>query len=281
MRALDLRELRGDRGDFVCQATDPVAVLARGLFQGVTTRGQVGEGAGQFIGGLFRCRKHGVRLGDALVHPRALCLIGAGFALERVFFARQPRQRRLRVRSQAPFALDVGVELDQAAVELGHAVLGARLLAFERLARCGQTLQGGGGLGLGLAHGGQIGGRVCLARGRLGLFAGSFGNHPYGRILGVLGLGQLGIGGDPAQMKQRRLRLADLLGHGAIADRLPRLPFERVHLSGKLIDDVFEPRQVLLRPAQPQFGLVPPHVQARICRQLPRARADAVPASPG
>jgi hypothetical protein len=32
---------------------------------------------------------------------------------------------------------------------------------------------------------------------------------------------------------------------------------------GKLIDDVFEPRQVLLRPAQPQFGLVPPHVQAR------------------
>jgi hypothetical protein len=79
----------------------------------------------------------------------------------------------------------------------------------------------------------------------------------------MLGLGQLGIGGDPAQMKQRGLSLADLLGHGAISDRLPRLPFERVHLSGKLIDDVFEPRQILLRPAQPQFGLVPPHVQAR------------------
>ena len=118
-----------------------------------------------------------VRFGDALVDAGALGFVGAGLALQRVFFARQPCQRRLGVRSQAPLALDVGAELDQAAVELGHAVLGARLLAFERLARRDQTLQGGGGLGLGLAQGRQVGGRERLARRRLGLLAGALGDH--------------------------------------------------------------------------------------------------------
>jgi hypothetical protein len=101
-----------------------------------------------------------------------------------------------------------------------------------------------------------------LARGRLGLRAGALGDHANGRILGMFGLGKLGIGGHPAQVKQRRLGLAHLLGHRAIADRLPGLPLERVHLGGQLIDHVFEPRQVLLRAAQPQLGFVPPHVQS-------------------
>src|SRR5262249_34071611 len=55
--------------------------------------------------------------------------------------------------------------------------------------------------------------------------------EPHRRALGLLGLGELGIGGDPAQMKQRRLGLAHALGDGAVTDRLPRLAFERVDLA--------------------------------------------------
>ena len=73
---------------------------------------------------------------------------------------------------------------------------------------------------------------------------------------------ELGIGGDPAQMEQRGLGLAHLLGDRAIADRLPRLPLERVDLAGELADHVLEPRQVLLGRAQPQLRLVPARVQA-------------------
>src|SRR5262249_10291888 len=62
--------------------------------------------------------------------------------------------------------------------------------------------------------------------------------------------------------------LAHLLSDGAVADRLPRLPLERVDLSSELIDDILEPRQVLLRRAQPQLRLVPPRVQARYAGRL-------------
>src|SRR5438132_8710255 len=64
-------------------------------------------------------------------------------------------------------------------------------------------------------------------------------------------------------MKQRRLGLAYALGDGAITDRLPRLAFERVDLARELVDHVFEPREVVLRRAQPQLRLVPPRMQAR------------------
>ena len=64
-------------------------------------------------------------------------------------------------------------------------------------------------------------------------------------------------------MKQRRLGLAHALGDGAITDRLPRLAFERVDLARELVDHVFEPREVVLRRAQPQLRLVPPRMQAR------------------
>ena len=154
-------------------------------------------------------------------------------------------------------------ELHKSPIELGHPLLGARLLAFERLTRHDEPLQGGGGARLGLAQGGQLGGRKRLALGRLGLLAGALGDEPHGAVLGLLGLGELGLGGHPAQVKQRRLGLAHLLGDGAVTDRLARLPLERVDLGRKLIDDVVEPREVLLGPAQPQLRLVPPRVQAR------------------
>ena len=79
----------------------------------------------------------------------------------------------------------------------------------------------------------------------------------------MLGLRQIGIGGNPAQMKKRRLGFANLLGHGAVANRLARLALESVDLGGELIDHLFEPREVVLRCPQPQLRFVPARMQSR------------------
>ena len=76
------------------------------------------------------------------------------------------------------------------------------------------------------------------------------------------GFAEFRIGGDPAQVEQRGLGLADLGGDIAVAHRLARLRLERLHLAGELVDDVFEPQQVLLGRAQPQLCLVPARMQA-------------------
>ncbi len=64
-------------------------------------------------------------------------------------------------------------------------------------------------------------------------------------------------------MEQGRFSLAHLLGDHAVAHRLLGLALEGLDLAGELIDDVVEPRQVLLGRAQPQLRLVPARVQAR------------------
>src|SRR5262249_12501545 len=64
-------------------------------------------------------------------------------------------------------------------------------------------------------------------------------------------------------MNRRRPGLPHALGAGGVADRLARLPFERVDLAGELSDHVFEPREVVLGRAQPQLRLVPARMQAR------------------
>ena len=61
---------------------------------------------------------------------------------------------------------------------------------------------------------------------------------------------------------KRRLGLAHLRRHGAVADRLARLLLERVHLRGELADHVFQPQQILLGRAQPQLRLVAARMQA-------------------
>ncbi len=69
-------------------------------------------------------------------------------------------------------------------------------------------------------------------------------------------------------MQEHCLGSAHLLRDGAVTDRLPRLLFERVDLSGKLIDDVLEPGEILLCRAQPQLRLVPPRMQPRYTGRL-------------
>ena len=171
-------------------------------------------------------------------------------------------QRGFGVGGELALALDVGGELLEPAVEFGDAVLGARFLAVERLARDDEPLQRRGGPGLGLAQCRQAGGDLGLALGGLRLLAGAGGDDAHGLVLGALGLADLGLRGDPAQMEQHRLGPAHLAGDSAVADRLARLLLQRRDLRGELADDVFEPRQIGLGGLEPQFRLVPARMQA-------------------
>ena len=257
------RELGLDRGGLGLRAGCARSACSRtALRQLIALRGEVGERAGELREGLLRARQHLVVGGDARVGAGALARVGLRLAPQRLLLGGQPLERRLRVARQPPLALDIGVELDEPLVELGDALLGAGLLALERLAGDHEALQGGGGADLGVAQRRQLGGGLDLAPGRLGLLAGARRHHPDRQILGVLGFRVLAIGRHPAQVEQGGLGLADLLGDDAVADRLLGLALERLDLAGELVDDVVEPRQVGLGGAQPQLRLVPARVQA-------------------
>ena len=101
-----------------------------------------------------------------------------------------------------------------------------------------------------------------LALGGFGLGAGARGDLAQRHVLGVLGFGDLGGRGGPAQMIERRLRLAHLRRHGAVADRLARLLLQAVDLRGELADHVLEAQQIGFGGLQAQFGLVAARMQA-------------------
>ena len=109
---------------------------------------------------------------------------------------------------------------------------------------------------------GKSGGDVGLAGRRLRLFAGARGDDANGFVLGALGFADFAARRDPAQMKQQRFGAAHLAGNVAVAHRLPRLGLQRRDLGGKLADDVFDPRQILLGGLEPQFRFVAARMQA-------------------
>jgi hypothetical protein len=81
-------------------------------------------------------------------------------------------------------------------------------------------------------------------------------------IAGALGLFDLFIRVDPAQVIERGFLLAHLGGDFAVADRLARLPLQGRHLACELGDHVFQPLQIVLGAAQAQFRLMAAHMQA-------------------
>ncbi len=123
-------------------------------------------------------------------------------------------------------------------------------------------MQGGAGARLGLAQIGQCRLRRRLARGGLRLRSGAVGNLTHADVLGALGLGNLVVGGGPAQMVEGCFRLAHLARHRAVADRLPRLLLQAVDLGAELADHILDPQQIGFRRFQPQLSLVPAGMQA-------------------
>ncbi|MGH6679827.1 MAG: hypothetical protein ACREDL_13070, partial [Bradyrhizobium sp.] len=54
---------------------------------------------------------------------------------------------------------------------------------------------------------------------------------------------------------------ADLCRQAAIADRLPRLPLQGVHLRFDLLQHIFEPEEIVLCALEAQFRFMPPRVE--------------------
>ena len=236
-------------------------MIAQRRLQLIAARAQIGERAGQFGKGFLRGGERRVGRGVAAFdvgEPQGARL---RFGLERLLLGVEARERRLGVGGKRALALEVGGELFEPPVELDDALLGASLLALERVARDNEALQRGGGLGLGLAQGRQAGGDLRLARGRLRLLAGARGDDAHGAVPQPLGLGDFRLGRAPAQMQQQRFVAAHLAGNVAVAHRLPRLGLERGDLRGELSDDVLDAQQVLLGRLEPQFRLVASGVQ--------------------
>ena len=173
-------------------------MLAQALLKLIAARRQIGEQAGQFAKRFFRPGKRRVRrrnaLGDA-DQPR-VGFLRHGF--EGCFLGVEASKRRRGVGRQRPLALQIRRELLDAAIELADALLGPRLFAFERFPRDDEPLQGGCGPGLGLAQGRQTGSDLCLLGRRLRVLAGARRDDANAFVLATLGLGDFGLGGDPA-----------------------------------------------------------------------------------
>ena len=259
---VQVRELGLDFADLAFEPHQPRRMVGHGAFELIAPRHQVGERAGEFAECLLDFGERDLGRADT-GRDLGLALRHAGGVLRQAgFFGRKPLQRRLGVRLLALLALDVLRELGQAAVELDDALVDARFLAVERLARHHEPLQRGAGLGLFVAQRRQVGGRVGLLGGSFGLHAGCLGDAADAQILGVARLRDLGIGGDPAQMEQRRLGLAYVGRHLPVVHRLARLPLQRVDLLRQLPDHVLEPGEIGLGRLQPQLGLVAARMQA-------------------
>src|SRR4051812_50039565 len=114
-----------------------------------------------------------------------------------------------------------------------------------------------------LAQRRQVRCEMSLQTDDFGLFAGTLGNYADGEVARMFGVADFLVSAGPAQMRQRGFGLAYLRRHGAVADRLPCLTLQRIHLTRQLPDDVFEAGEGLLSGPQPQPLPVAAGVQPR------------------
>ncbi len=153
-------------------------------------------------------------------------------------------------------------QLHQPPVELDDALVDARFLAVELIARHHEALQRRAGLRLLVAQRRQIGGGIRLCGRGFGLRAGRLRDAADAHILRVAGFDNFGIRRDPAQVKQRRLGLAHVGRHLLVLHRLARLTLERIDLLRELPDHVLQPVEVRLGGLEPQLRLVAACMQA-------------------
>ena len=245
-----------DAGDFLIEPGQPVAMGADAGFELVALGGEVGQRRGQFAEHLLGGGKRRFRFRHAVIDAGALFDARLDLFLDLGIFGVEPLQRDLGIRGLLLFARDIGGELRQPPVELGDALLGALFLAVEQFARIGEALQSRRGAGFALAERRQFGGADRLDARGLGLLAGPLGHFANVDVMGARGFGDVGIGFEPAQMKQRRLGLAHLGGDFAEADGLACLLLQAVDLAGELADHVLDAGEVGLGSFQPQLGFV-------------------------
>ena len=262
LRLVEVGKLVLDLADLRLEAHQPHRVLAHRAFELVAPRDEIGERAGQFAEGLFDRGKR--RFGSAHARRYLGFTLGEARAILRKagFFAGKPLQRGFGIGLLALLARDILDELREPAIKLQDALVDARFLAIELLARDHKALQRRTGFGFFVAQRRQVGGRVRLTDCGFGLRARRLGDTADARILGALGFGDLGMRRDPAQVEQRRLGLAHVGRHLLVLDRLARLTLQRIDLLRQLPDHVFKPVEVCFRRLQPQLRLMTARMQA-------------------
>ena len=224
--------------------------------------GEIGERGGQIRENLLGGAEFAVGLGYLGIDPAAAAGAFARLFADGFFFGGELGQGCFRVGGELLFALAVGGELLEAEIEFGDAVLGARFLAVEVLQCHVEPVQSGAGARFGFAQFRQGRRHQRLALGGFGLRADAGRDLAHCHVLGAFRFGDLGGRAGPAQMIERRLRLAHLRRYGAVADRLARLLLQPIDLRGQLADHVLDAQQVGFRSFQPQFRLMPARVQA-------------------
>ena len=211
----------------------------------------------------FQSRHRAFGFGHCLVRGSFVILVVAMLVRGRMpgRFLIEPDDRRAGFIDQRALAHDIALGLLEAHLVLIAGLGDLRFFGVERFAGQGQALQLGRGGGFGLAQLGQL-------VGRLGLPCGARGGLPGKRCDLGLGAGQRGFGGfqlarrrAPAQMQQDCLGAADLPTDIAVALGLAGLALEPLHLTFEGDDDIVEPGQVVLGPAQAQLGLVTARVK--------------------
>ncbi len=259
---VELCDLAFDIGDVLIDPREAVAMGADVGFELVALGREVGQRCGQFGEGALGGGERRFRLGHAFIRAAALVDARLDFVLENGVFGFEACQRDVSIRQLALFALDVGGELRQAAIEFGDALLGAGFLAVEHFARVGQPLQSGGGARFVFTQARQFGGADRLDACGFRLLEGAFGLLAHVQIMGLACVGDVGMGLQPTQVEQQRLGLADLGGDFAVADRLTCLLLQAIDLTGELADDVLDAGEIGFGSLEAQFGFMAAGMQS-------------------
>ena len=158
--------------------------------------------------------------------------------------------------------------LRQPRLQLCLAGLGARFLAFQRIALDAQAMQHRGARRLLVAQRLKLLGGFGLLTQRLALSLGFLGDHAECRLKRGLFLLHMGAGRHPMQMMLQGLGLADLSGNLAVALRLAGLALQRLQLRGELADQVAEALKIGFRGLEAKLGLMPSAMQAGNARGI-------------
>ena len=177
-------------------------------------------------------------------------------------FLAKPAQDALGLGDMLLLAGKIARGLRQPRLELGLARLGARFLAFQRVALDAQAMQHGRARGLLVTQRLKLLGRLRLLAQRLALGLGLLRHGGKGLLERRLLLLDMGAGADPMKMVLERLHLANLAGDLAIALGLPGLAAHRLQLRRELADQIGQTREIGLGGVEPELGLVPAAVQA-------------------
>ncbi len=226
--------------------------------------------AGFVIGRLFgQCRQFlfqlgggGIGGGKILGGLGACVILALGRRFDAAHFVGQAPEGGVGIGDEGGFPCLVGGGLFDPVPAIGALFPDPLFISLQVVAGEVETLKLGRRLGLALAPFRQLGGMFDLDR------RGGAGGAGQGRDHGLrfrkflLGRLQGFLVGGPAQEKQRRLGLADVVRNIAVAGCLADLLLQVCQLRIQGHQDVVQALEIGFRAPEPQFGLVAARVQA-------------------